>query len=156
MIVRNLMDKEVLETTYRAHGGGVAQMILDRRVLKEIGFFASATLGKGKELEAHIDPMEEIYFIMSGEGEMTVGDDTQHVVPGDAIWIPAGSSHSLLNTGESDIFILAWEGLDVESERWFRLLTSESYTCGLKAGIPGTVIRDSQFSAGFSCPFLAK
>jgi len=106
MIVRNLRDKEVLETTYIAHGGGIAQMILDRRVLTEIGFFACATLAKGKELEAHIDPMEEIYFMVSGEGEMTVGDDSRHVVPGDAIWIPAGSSHSLLNTGEGDCFIL--------------------------------------------------
>ena len=106
MIVRNLMDKEVLETTYIAHGGAIAQMVLDRRVLKEIGFLACATLGKGKEIEAHIDPMEEIYFIMSGEGEMTVGDDSRHVVQGDAIWVPAGSSHNLLNTGQVDCFIL--------------------------------------------------
>lgn len=106
MIVRNLMDKEVLETTYIAHGGATAQMVLDRRVLKEIGFLASASLGKGKEIEAHIDPMEEIYFIMSGEGKMTVGDDSRHVVQGDAIWVPAGSSHSLLNTGQVDCFIL--------------------------------------------------
>ena len=106
MIVRNLMDKEVLETTYIAHGGATAQMVLDRRVLKEIGFLACATLEKGKEIEAHIDPMEEIYFIMSGEAKMSVGDDSRHVVQGDAIWIPAGSPHSLLNTGEVDCFIL--------------------------------------------------
>ena len=106
MIVRNLEDKEVLDTTYLAHGGAIAQMILDRRVLKEIGFLAGATLEKGKKIESHVDPMEEIYFIMSGEGEMTVGDDTRHVVQGDAIWIPAGSAHSLLNTGQTVCFIL--------------------------------------------------
>ena len=106
MIVRNLADKEVLETTYSAHGGAIAQMILDRRVLKEIGFLACGTLKKGKKIEAHTDPMEEIYFIMSGEGEMTVGDDSRHVVHGDAIWIPAGSFHSLLNTGEGDCLFL--------------------------------------------------
>ncbi len=44
MIVRNLEDKEVLDTTYLAHGGAIAQMVLDRRVLKEIGFLACATL----------------------------------------------------------------------------------------------------------------
>ena len=106
MIVRNLEDKEVLKTTYRAHGGAIAQMVLDRRVLKEIGFLACATLEKGKAIESHVDPMEEIYFIMSGEGEMTVGEDTRHVVPGDAIWIPAGSAHSLVNTGPNVCFIL--------------------------------------------------
>jgi len=106
MIVRNLEDKAVLDTTYIAHGGAIAQMVLDRRVLKEIGFLASATLETGKKIEPHVDPMEEIYFIMSGEGEMTVGDETRQVVPGDAIWIPAGSAHSLLNTGRDKCFIL--------------------------------------------------
>ena len=106
MIVRNLRDKEVLETTYIAHEGAIAQMILDRRVLKEIGFLACATLAEGKEIEAHADPMEEIYFIVSGEGKMTVGEDSRHVVPGDAIWIPAGASHSLFNTGQGECFIL--------------------------------------------------
>ncbi len=38
MIVRNINDPEVLETTYPAYGGAVAQMILDYRILKEIGF----------------------------------------------------------------------------------------------------------------------
>ena len=106
MIVRNLEDKEVLDTTYIAHGGAIAQMVLDRRVLKEIGFLAYASLEKGKKIETHVDPMEEIYFILSGEGEMTVGDDTRQVVRGDAIWIPAGSAHSLLNTGQNGCFIL--------------------------------------------------
>jgi mannose-6-phosphate isomerase-like protein (cupin superfamily) len=106
MIVRNLKDEEVLETTYRAHGGGIAQMILDRRVLKEIGFLAIAQIGPGKQLEAHVDPMEEIYFIMSGEGEVTLDDETRHVVPGDAIWIPTGSRHALTNTGNEDCVLL--------------------------------------------------
>ena len=106
MIVRNLNDKEVLETTYCAHGGAIAQMILDRRVLQEIGFLACATLESGKEIEAHTDPMEEIYFIARGEGEMTVDGESKHVVPGDAIWIPTGASHRLLNTGQTACFIL--------------------------------------------------
>jgi mannose-6-phosphate isomerase-like protein (cupin superfamily) len=57
--------------------------------------------------------MEEIYFIMSGEGEMHVDDESRKVTPGDAIWIPAGSSHALANTGESLLFILV-----VASPNW--------------------------------------
>ncbi len=53
MIVRNLSDKEVLDTTYLAHGGAIAQMILDRRTLKEIGSLAIASLEPGKEIEEH-------------------------------------------------------------------------------------------------------
>ena len=52
MIVRNLKDKAVMETTYLAHGGAIAQMILDRRLLKEIGFLAIATLAPSKKIEA--------------------------------------------------------------------------------------------------------
>ena len=106
MIVRNLHDKEVLETTYIAHGGAIAQMILDQRILKEIGFLAIASLAPGKEIESHIDPMEEIYFVLSGSGEMRVDDESKQVTPGDAIWIPIGAAHSLLNNGEEDCNIL--------------------------------------------------
>ena len=106
MIVRNVRDKAVMETTYLAHGGAIAQMILDRRVLKEIGFLAIATLAPGKKIEAHVDPMEEIYFVLSGSGEMAVDDESRQVGPGDATWIPTGSSHSLLNNGDEELVIL--------------------------------------------------
>jgi len=113
MIVRNVNDKEVLETTYLAHGGAVAQMILDRRTLQEIGFLAIARLASGKTLEAHVDPMEEIYFILAGKGEMMVAQETREVKPGDAIWIPAGVEHHLINAGEEDCLILV-----VASPHW--------------------------------------
>jgi mannose-6-phosphate isomerase-like protein (cupin superfamily) len=113
MIVRNLQDKEVLDTTYIAHRGAVAQMILDRRVLKEIGFLAIARLGPGRAIEPHADPMEEIYFISSGSGEMVVDGDRRQVGPGDAIWIPAGSIHALRNNGGEECVILV-----VASPQW--------------------------------------
>jgi mannose-6-phosphate isomerase-like protein (cupin superfamily) len=106
MIVRNVNDKEVLDTTYLAHGGAIAQMILDRRTLKEIGFLAIARLAPGKEIEAHVDPMEEIYFVLSGSGEMRVDEEVRQVGPGDTTWIPVGSAHSLLNSGQEDCVIL--------------------------------------------------
>ncbi|MGD9057249.1 MAG: cupin domain-containing protein [Desulfobacterales bacterium] len=113
MIVRNMNDKAVMETTYLAHGGAIAQMILDRRILKEIGFLAIATLEPGKKIEAHVDPMEEIYFVLQGSGEMGVDEETRQVGPGDATWIPTGSSHSLLNNGDENLVILV-----VASPNW--------------------------------------
>ena len=106
MIVRNVNDREVLDTTYIAHGGAVAQMVLDRRTLEELGFLAIARLASGREIERHVDPMEEIYFILSGSGLMHVGEDSREVGPGDAVWIPTGSSHGLENTGEDDCVVL--------------------------------------------------
>jgi mannose-6-phosphate isomerase-like protein (cupin superfamily) len=106
VIVRNINDKEVLDTTYIAHGGAIAQMILDRRTLKEIGFLAIARLAPGKEIEAHVDPMEEIYFVVSGSGEISVDEEASQVGPGDATWIPVGCRHALINNGEEDCVIL--------------------------------------------------
>ncbi|MBW1735795.1 MAG: cupin domain-containing protein [Deltaproteobacteria bacterium] len=106
MIVRNVNDREVLETTYLAHGGAVAQMILDRRTLKEIGFLAIASLKPGKRIEDHVDPMEEIYFVLSGWGEMRVDNEAREIGPGDAVWVPAGAVHGLLNRGYEDCMIL--------------------------------------------------
>jgi mannose-6-phosphate isomerase-like protein (cupin superfamily) len=57
--------------------------------------------------------MEEIYFVASGSGEMGVDDESQQVGPGDATWIPTGSSHSLLNNGNEDLVILV-----VASSNW--------------------------------------
>ncbi len=113
MVVRNVRDKEVLETRYLAHGGAIAQMILDRRILKELGFLAIARLEPGRRIEPHVDAMEEIYFIMNGEGEMSVDNETKRVVPGDAIWIPTGSRHGLANAGTEQCVILVIASLGV-------------------------------------------
>jgi mannose-6-phosphate isomerase-like protein (cupin superfamily) len=49
---------------------------------------------------------EEIYYIVAGNGRMDVGGETAEVGPGDAIFIPAGNSHSLANTGDEPMRIL--------------------------------------------------
>jgi mannose-6-phosphate isomerase-like protein (cupin superfamily) len=60
----------------------------------------------GNVLEEHVDEVEEIYFILSGGGMMKVGDEEREVKPGDAIWIPAGDPHRLINTTKEDTQIL--------------------------------------------------
>ena len=106
MIVRNINDPEVIDTTYIAHRGGVARMVLTSSFLKSMEFFAYAVVPAGNELEEHIDPVEEIYFILHGVGLMRVGEDEQEVKTGDAVWIPAGDRHSLKNRGAETIAII--------------------------------------------------
>jgi mannose-6-phosphate isomerase-like protein (cupin superfamily) len=106
VIVRNLNDKEVMDTTYIAHGGAVARMVLTYRELEAMDFFAFAHLEAGMTIEEHVDPYEEIYFIMSGSGVMGVGEETQEVKPGDAIWLPRGVPHKLHNNSEGPLQIL--------------------------------------------------
>jgi len=106
MIVRHINDEEVTATRYIAHGGALAEMVLDGRTLKELGFFAIAILPPGNEIEPHRDVMEEIYFILEGKGEMRVDEERREVESGCAIWVPAGSLHSLINTGTQHCVII--------------------------------------------------
>jgi len=106
MIVRNIDHPEVVQTRYIAHEGAAACMLLDSRVLEGLLFFAHAVLKPGKEIETHIDPYEEVYYLLSGRGVMTVGGERQEVAAGDAIWLPYGVPHSLINDGDEDCVIL--------------------------------------------------
>ena len=106
MIVRNVNDQEVMATTYLAHGGAVARMILTYRELKAMDFMAFAHLEPGKTIEEHRDPYEEIYFILSGKGIMGVDSEDREVKSGDAIWIPTGAAHRLHNHTEESCQIL--------------------------------------------------
>jgi mannose-6-phosphate isomerase-like protein (cupin superfamily) len=106
MIVRNMNDPEVLETTYIAHRGAVARMIMTSQFLQSMEFFAYAMLPAGNVIEEHVDEVEEIYFILNGGGVMKVGDEEREVKEGDAIWIPAGDPHLLKNTKEEMAVIL--------------------------------------------------
>jgi len=106
MIVRNIEDPIVRATTYRAHWGGVARMVLTGEHLQSMEFFAWAALPAGNTIEEHVDAVEEIYFILHGGGLMKVGDEEKAVKAGDAIWIPSGQPHRLFNNTEETTFFI--------------------------------------------------
>ena len=77
-------------------------MLLDNRILEGILFLTYGTVKPGKGVESHVDPYEEIYYILEGEGVMRLDMDEKSVRAGDAKWVPCGSVHSLVNYGEMD------------------------------------------------------
>jgi mannose-6-phosphate isomerase-like protein (cupin superfamily) len=58
-----------------------------------------AVIQSGREQRIHSHPPEQVYFILEGNGLMTVGDETQKVGPGDCIFISSGQPHGLKNDG---------------------------------------------------------
>ncbi|HET8679777.1 MAG TPA: dimethylsulfonioproprionate lyase family protein [bacterium] len=52
---------------------------------------------------AHHHSNEEIYVILQGEGQMTVGDETFPVSAGSAVYLPPNIPHELHNTGEGNL-----------------------------------------------------
>jgi mannose-6-phosphate isomerase-like protein (cupin superfamily) len=105
MIVVNVDSPEAKQTTYVAHRGGVARMLLTSHFMKSMEFFAWAVVPAGNTMEEHTDEVEEVYFILSGEGLMKVGDEEKQVKTWDAIWLPAGVPHAFTNTGTENAFI---------------------------------------------------
>lgn len=68
---------------------------------------AEAVLAPGRGTASHIHrESEEIYHITRGTGRMTLGEATFDVAPGDTVSIPAGTPHSIVNTGPFDMAML--------------------------------------------------
>ena len=68
---------------------------------------AEARLAAGCATTPHHHAVtEEIYYILSGTAAMTLGDETRPVGPGDAIAIPPGMRHTILNTGATELVFL--------------------------------------------------
>ena len=47
-------------------------------------------------------------YIIAGHGTMTINGERQSIRDGDAIFIPAGDTHSISNTGEEFLVFLAF------------------------------------------------
>jgi mannose-6-phosphate isomerase-like protein (cupin superfamily) len=50
--------------------------------------------------------MEEIYFVVSGEGIMVVGEDSYPIRQGDALYVPPGEFHTTKQTGILPLTVL--------------------------------------------------
>ncbi len=66
-----------------------------------------STIFPNGSIPLHSHANEEVYVILSGTGDMRVGDETQRVGPTTAVYIPSNMEHSLTNVGTTDL-ILHW------------------------------------------------
>jgi mannose-6-phosphate isomerase-like protein (cupin superfamily) len=104
MIITNRQHARVINT---GHGSEIRPLI--DRTTSEITqcSLAEETLPPGCAVKPHRHrQIEEIYYIVSGRGLMTVGDETREVGPGDAVYIPRGNRHTLENSGEDPIKLI--------------------------------------------------
>jgi uncharacterized protein len=62
-----------------------------------------ARLPAGESLKEHRHEQSEVYFVIAGEGRVTVGGAARSVGPGAAVFIPGGALHSFVNTGSTDV-----------------------------------------------------
>ena len=51
----------------------------------------------------HSHEPEQCYFIVDGNGTMTVGEETEEVTEGDCIFVASGERHGLINSGDATL-----------------------------------------------------
>jgi quercetin dioxygenase-like cupin family protein len=68
--------------------------------------FRKRVLHPGSEIGYHLQEKEEIYYILSGEGELKVNDVTYNVKAGDAILTHPGNHHGLKQKGKDDLIVI--------------------------------------------------
>lgn len=54
----------------------------------------------------HHHGRDKMYFVVEGEGEFSVGEETRRLGPGGLAWAPAGVSHGVRNTGAGRLSML--------------------------------------------------
>jgi RimJ/RimL family protein N-acetyltransferase/quercetin dioxygenase-like cupin family protein len=62
-----------------------------------------ARIAPGARLEPHRHDQTEIYFVLEGAGELTIGGETRRVEPGNAVFIPGGAVHSIACAGRDEL-----------------------------------------------------
>lgn len=88
-------------------GSEIRELLAHRNSCIRNQSLAEARVPVGGSTMPHYHPRtEEIYYILSGTGTMRIGPDKQPVVAGNAIAIPPGAPHQLVNTGAIELKLL--------------------------------------------------
>ena len=61
--------------------------------------------GQTQSIHAH-DDQDKFYYVLQGQGEFTVGDETKTIGSGWVAWAPAGDAHGVTNNGKDRLVIL--------------------------------------------------
>lgn len=80
---------------------------------------AHAIVKPGQTSQPHRLKISEVYYILEGEGNMHIDDETAKVRPGQAVYIPPHTKQYIQNTGNNDLKFLcivdpAWRVEDEE------------------------------------------
>ncbi len=68
--------------------------------------FRKRAFKPGSGVGLHEQKEDEIYYVLSGRGTMTLDGTTVEIAPGTAVLTRTGSSHSLKQVGDEDLVIM--------------------------------------------------
>jgi mannose-6-phosphate isomerase-like protein (cupin superfamily) len=101
-------DKDVAKNEPGTHKGGgetIGYSFFSKTPNLKL-VFRKRAFKPGAAIGYHLQREDEIYYVLSGRGMMTIDGKEFEVGPGDAILTRPGSSHGLKQTGKEDLVIL--------------------------------------------------
>ena len=94
----NLADVEPIELP-----GGSWSRMLAKGERSSLGY---SVFTPGTALQPVCHETEEVAYVVSGSGELRLDGDAVAFGPGDALRIPAGIWHAVVNTGAEDVVMV--------------------------------------------------
>ena len=102
----------------RAHQQGESRSLLQHisraggaPVMHGLQFLNRSRLAPGAAHEPHVHAdHEEVFYIVGGTGAVLLGDERHPLREGDAIYVPVGTRHGLINDSTSWLDFLAIGG----------------------------------------------
>ena len=88
---------------------------------------------RGGQVPWHNQVQEEIYFIVSGVGEMCLGEERQTISGGQAVYIPNGVFHQLTNSGDLPMHMIYCYGPAGDVAHWRQELEGTLPKAGVEA-----------------------
>jgi mannose-6-phosphate isomerase-like protein (cupin superfamily) len=84
---------------------------------------AIATVRPGESTTPHSHDEEETFVVISGTGMMQIADEQAEVGPGDVIYLPRNTHHTIVNRSDSEVlqFITIFWGSPEANERMIAL-----------------------------------
>jgi len=88
---------------------------------------------RGGQVPWHNQQQEEVYFVISGTGEMCLGGERREMSAGQAVYIPPGEYHQLTNVGDEPLVMIYCYGPAGDVAHWKQELSGTLPKAGAEA-----------------------
>jgi mannose-6-phosphate isomerase-like protein (cupin superfamily) len=104
MLVRQLQDCP----EFVAGDGSLLRELLhpDKQNIELRYSLAHAVVPVDQSCTPHSLTTSEVYYILSGQGEMSIDEELQNVKPGDAVYIPPNARQFIRNKGKEPLVFI--------------------------------------------------
>jgi len=93
--------------TFKSPKGITARKLLDKDGLVLMNL--NLLFKPGEVLEMHTTPQNVVFYVVNGEGTITIGDEESQVKKDELVYSPKGIPHGLKAAGGQEFHVLVWK-----------------------------------------------